>query len=181
MEHWERSREILAESAPNVQTHTYPHVGHDWVKQDVINFLNAHKNGGPLKPITPTDTSDRPSKLPIHISKLYWDDEAKKVLAPAVHQYLGKNDLLMYIKGHNSIPFGAQNTCKFDVLYKGQVVLSKRCPTHEFNEQDFEMQGLRFSDEDVAALKNTGGRTFSLRSHYPKIWDVPEDLTFTIK
>ena len=59
---WEKSRQILAQSAPNVQTHTYPHVEHAWERQDVIDFLNAHKNGGPLKPITPTDTSSKPSR-----------------------------------------------------------------------------------------------------------------------
>ncbi len=178
---WEKAREILAEEAPNVQTYTYPHVGHDWEKQDVINFLNAHKNGGPLKPITPTDTSDRPAILPIKVTKLYWGDEAKKILQPHVYQYLRKNSLYMYVKGRKSIP-RIQSACKLDVLHQGQVVLAnKTCPVDLFNETDFTLQGLPFSDEDMAALKKTGGRTFSLRSHYPQIWDVPESLTFTIK
>ncbi len=178
---YRKARELLAQFAPNIQTHIYPHVGHDWEKQDVINFLNTHKNGGPLQPITLTDTSERPSDLPIKITKLYWGNEAKKILQPHVYQYLGKNKLYMYVKGHNSIP-RVQSACQFDVLHQGQVILAnKMCPVDLFNETDFTLQGIPFSDEDMVALKKTGGHTFSLRSHYPKIWEVPEHLTFTIK
>ena len=184
VDRWEKAREILAEEAPNVQTYTYPSLEHEWVKQDVIDFLNTHKNGGPLKPITPTDTSDRPSKLPIHVSKLYWEDEAKKVLVPDLYQHMKERELYMRVEGHGNLPFWADSeyTCAFDVLYKGKTVLENLpCAASQFYPKEFSLQTVRFSDEDLAALKKTGGRTFSLRSHYPQIWDVPEHLTFTIK
>ena len=43
---WQKAREILAQIAPNVQTHTYPNLEHEWETQDIITFLNLHKNGG---------------------------------------------------------------------------------------------------------------------------------------
>ena len=184
IDRWEKSREILAASAPNVQTHTYPHLDHEWVKQDVINFLNTHKNGGPLKPITPTDTSSRPSQLPIHVTKLYWGDEAKKDLSSA-QQYVGKQDVYMRVEGDDSMPHWAWHpqTCAFDVLYQDKMIIENiKCVKSIFydRENHFSLQTVRFSDEDMAALKKTGGHTFSLRSRYPKVWDVPETLTFTI-
>ncbi len=186
LDHWERSRQILAQAAPNVQTHTYPHLEHDWVKQDVIDFLNIHKSGGPLKPITPTDTSDRPSVLPIHVTKLYWGYQAKEVLSPELHQYVGENEVNMRVEGKSKFPFWARyiDSCGFAVLYKGEVILENVRCGGQFNDTEknnFKLQTVRFSDEDVKTLKKTGGKTFSLRSRFPKVWDVPEDLTFTIK
>lgn len=186
MDRWNKAHEILAESAPNMQTHTYPHVGHDWEKQDVIDFLNAHKNGGPLKPTVLTDTSDRPSVLPIHVTKLYWGNEAKKVLSPELHQYVREKEVNMRVEGKSKFPFWAhyKNSCGFDVLYNGEIILEAvRCGGH-FNDTEknnFQLQTVKISDEEMAVLKKTGGKTFSLRSRYPKIWDVPETLTFTIK
>ena len=92
----------------------------------------------------------------------------------------------MRVEGKSRFPFWAryENSCGFDVLYKGEVILEKLKCGGQFNdteENNFKLQTVRFSDEDVAALKKTGGKTFSLRSCYPKIWDVPENLTFTIK
>lgn len=183
---WEKSRQILAQSAPNVQTHTYPHVEHAWERQDVIDFLNAHKNGGPLKPITPTDTSSKPSRLPIKVSKLYWGNEAKKALSAQLHQYVEEQTVNMRIDDPHKLPFwaGYRASCEFDVLHEGRVILENVVCRGKFNDTEknnFKLVTVRFSDEDMAVLKKSGGRTFSLRSRYPKIWDVPEDLTFTIK
>jgi len=184
VDRWERVREILAASAPNVQTHTYPNTEHFWAKQDVIDFLNAHKKGGPLKPITPTDTSDRPSNFPIRVTKLYWGDEAKKELTPDLHQYMREREVYMRVEGDNSLPHWVDNiTCAVDVLYQGNVVIeNKRCASAQFQDttHHFNLQAIRLTEEEWAALKKTGGRTFSLRTYYPRIWDVPEDLTFTI-
>ena len=114
---------------------------------------------------------------------MYWGDEAKTVLSPGQYQYLGDNELQLYVEGWDSIPFWAHyvSTCKFDIVYKEKTVLTKTCPVGLFTEPTFEMQTIRFSDEDMEILKKSGGKTFSLRSHYPYIWDVPENLTFTIK
>lgn len=183
IDRWNKARKILEKAAPNVQTHTYPHIDHDWEKQDVIDFLKAHKYGGPLKPITPTDTSHRPSVLPIKVTKLYWGYQAKEVVTPKEEQYLGTQEVNMRVE--KEIPFwaGYKNSCGFDVLYKGNVVLEDmKCRgLFTYPKRKIWLQTIRFSDEDVAVLKKTGGKTFNLRSRYPKIWDVSEDLTFTIK
>ncbi len=183
---YQKARELLARFAPNIQTHIYPHVGHNWVKADVITFLNAHKNGGPLQPITPTDTSDRPSALPIQVSKFYWGEEAKKDLSADLHEYVGEHEVNMRVEGKSRFPFWAryENSCGFAVLYKGKVILENVKCGGQFNDTEknnFKLQTVRLSEEDIATLKKTGGHTFSLRSHYPKIWNVPEGLTFTIK
>ena len=181
---WKNVRKILSQVAPNVQTYTYPHLEHEWVTQDVIDFLNAHKNGGPLKPITPTDTSDRPAVLPIHVTKLYWGEDAKAAAPVDAHQFVEKNELYLRVEKLEKFPFWSHSPCGFDILYQGKVILEmKECPRSQFRnrEKDIGLQAVSFSDENLAVLKKTGGKTFSLRSRYPYVWDVPENLTFTIK
>ena len=166
-----------------MQTHTYPHIDHDWEKQDIIDFLNVHKNGGPLKPITPKDTSVYPALLPIPVTKLYWGHEAKEVVEADEEQYVGTQEVNLL--SNKKIFFWARykNSCAFDVLYQGKTVLENVLCGGRFTypSRKIWLQTVPFSDEDMKVLKKTGGKTFSLRSRYPKIWDVPKTLTFTIK
>lgn len=174
---WRQVRELLALYAPNVQTHTYPNLGHKVVWDDCIEFLRKHINGGPLQPITPTDTSDRPPLLPFRVTALYWGKDAP---IKEGREHLGETDLTLQTDKKN-IPYWIQfrSTWKVDILHQGQPVLEDvPCRGGWFREGLLQMS---FSDEELAKLRSYKDRTFSVRSHHPEFIDIPENLTFKVK
>ena len=173
---WRQERELLALYAPNVQTHTYPNLGHEAVWDDCIEFLRKHINGGPLRPITLTDTSGRPSKLPAHVTAVYWGKEA-----PIVNdrEYLSDTTLTLKVDEKFVYWMMYKSVCEIDILHQGRPILENiSCrggwPAEAFIE-------IPLTDEVVKQLSSYKDRTFSVRSHHPEILDIPENLTFTVK
>ena len=74
-----------------------------------------------------------------------------------------------------------QRNCQVDVLQQGEEVMHDKVCSGVFHEEEFNLFQIHFSAEEVAKLKSTGNSTFSLRSHLPKIVDIPKDLTFTLR
>ena len=174
--------ELLTKSAPNIQWHVYPNVGREPISEDTISFLKAHINGGPLKPIKLTDTSTRPQMLPLHVSRIYWGEEAKVIVPREVLQYLGKQEINLYVAGN--FPFWARkpHTCKFDIITNGEAVLESKVCSGVFNiSKTKHLVTISFSDEDMKSLSKNKKNVFTLRSKFPKIWEVPSNLTFKIK
>ncbi|MCQ2410899.1 MAG: alpha/beta hydrolase [Elusimicrobiaceae bacterium] len=174
---WRKAQEILSSCAPNVQLHTYPNLGHEAVWSDQIEFLKKHLNGGPLHPITPTDTSDRPSLLPFRVTGLYWGKEAP---VKSEREYLGETDLVLQVD-KKDVPYwiGYKSTWNVDILHQDQPVLEEVRFRGGWLEDGLIQVSL--SDEDVAKLRSYKDRTFSMRSHHPEILDIPADLTFTVR
>lgn len=174
---WQEVGKFLAPHAPNVLIHTYPHVEHDGVWEDQIEFLKKHIHGGPLKPITLTDTSNRPALLPIKIIHLYF---GQQVPIQSNREYLNDTDLILECNKMAPYWVSYENACKLDVLSQGKVVLSKlRCPG-QFEEKDKSFLQVRLTSEEAAKLKACKNCMFSVRSYYPKIVEIPADLTFSI-
>ncbi len=174
---WRLTREILSVYAPNVQTHTYPNLGHEAVWEDEIEFLKKHIHGGSLQPITPTDTSDRPPLLPFRVTALYWGKEAP---IKNEREHLGETDLILQTDKKN-VPYWIRfrSTWKVDILHQGQPVLEDvPCRGGWFKEGLLQMS---FNDDELAKLRSYKDRTFSVRSHHPEFLDIPENLTFTVK
>jgi len=175
---WQKAREFLAQYAPNVQTHTYPNMEHDTVWQDEIDFLKQHIDGGPLAPITPTDTSDRPSILPVKVSQLYWGQEAPLTTD---REYL--EDTALLLQTRKKIPYWIryEKTCKLDIEQNSHRVLENIPCRGLFHEPENTYLEVPFSDEQVRQLRAYKDRTFSVRSHYPEILEIPAELTFTVR
>lgn len=173
---WRKAQEILSVYAPNVQMHTYPNLGHEAVWEDQIEFLKKHISGGPLRAIIPTDTSDRESSLPLHVTALYWGKAA-----PIVNdrQYLGENDLML--QADREIPYWVpyKSTCEVDILQGAAPVLKEVGCKGSFPEERFIQ--IRLSEQALQQLRLYKDRTFNVRSHYPEILEIPENLTFTVK
>lgn len=175
---WRQTGEILARTAPNVRVHTYPHLGHEAVWEDQIEFLKLHKNGGSLRPITLTDTSDRPALLPIHITHLYLGLQAP---IEQDREYLGNNDLILQTDKEAPYWIRYKSTCQLDILQGTQIIIEgKRCNGIFETDDGYSFLQSTFSDEEMTLLKTQKSRTFGVRSHYPEILEIPADLTFTI-
>ena len=173
--------ELLTKSSLNIQWHVYPNVDHESIPKDTIAFLKAHKDSGPLKPIKLTDTSSRPQILPLHVSQIYWGNEAKGIVPQKALQYLGKQEIKLYIEGN--FPFWAHKSrnCKFDIIANGKVILENKPCGGVFNiSKEKHLVTVSFSDEDMKSLSRNKKNVFTLRSKFPIIWEVPSDLTFKI-
>ncbi|MBO7191648.1 MAG: hypothetical protein J6V32_06135 [Elusimicrobiaceae bacterium] len=167
---------VINEKAPNVQTHIYPNMEHTAMTADMVTFLRQHINGGALKPIKVTDTSNDPSDIPVKVSKLFWGYEAP---AACERDHLSATDLIMQ---STYVPRGV--SCALDILHNGQVILTKPqnyCRGWLKNRKGDNYIQIHFSDEELAKLRSYKDRTFSVRSHHPEILEIPENLTFTIK
>lgn len=187
VERWEIARNILKEIAPNVQTHTYPNMEHRDVREDTIAFLKAHKNGGPLKPIKLTDTSDRTPPVPIYISALYWGQEAP---ITGAREHLGDNDLIL--KASPKPPFWIYQLYLLDITYEGKTIIKNKKMGSRFNDHGQIYLQEIFSDEEIKLLKSKKGAKFGVKAKItPKLSDprwkvpqliiIPEDLTFSVK
>lgn len=189
VERWEAARKILKEIAPNMQTHTYPNLEHRDVREDTITFLKAHKNGGPLKPIKLTDTSDRIPPVPVYVSALYWGQKAP---IKTGREYLEDNDLIL--KTSTRPPFWVKDNYILDVIYKKDVIIKDKEIIGVFNDKErgeFFLQA-HFSDEEVKLLKSKKNAHFGVkvklapylidpRWKVPILIVIPENLTFTVK
>ncbi len=177
----QRVGEMITKYAPNIQWHVYPHVDHAPIHEDIITFLKVHLNGGPLKPIALTDTSTRPTMLPLHVTKIYWGEEAKSIIPEKEWQYLGTEEINLYVAG--TFPFWGwkAHNCRFDVLADGIIVLeNKPCRGMFTIADDAHLVTVPFSNEDMQLLTKNKATTYTLRSRFPKVWEVPSDLTFTV-
>jgi len=187
IERWEHARNILKETAPNIQAHSYPNLEHEPVVEDMIKFLEVHKNGGPLKPIKLTDTSDRPAPLPIHITDLYWGKEAP---ITGAREHLGDNDLIL--KASPKPPFWIYQLYLLDITYNGKTIIKDMEMGSRFNDHGQVYLQEYFSDEEIKLLKSKKGAKFGVKARIaPKLSDprwkvpeliiIPEDLTFSVK
>ncbi len=167
---------LIREQAPNVQTHIYPNREHEAMTADMIAFLKKHLNGGPLKSISLTDTSNEPSIIPVKVSELFWGYDAP---AACEREHLLSTDLIMQ---STYVPRGVN--CSVNVLHEGKLVLEKpqdRCFGWTGNRKGDNYIQIHFSEDELAKLRSYKDRTFSVRSHHPEILEIPEKLTFTVK
>lgn len=187
VERWEIARNILKEIAPNVQTHTYPNIEHRDVREDIITFLKIHKNGGPLKPIKLTDTSDRTPPVPIYISALYYGQEAP---IKNDREYLEDNDLIL--KASVRPPFWVKKTYLLDIIYKKEAIIKDKEIFGVFNDSGQIYLQVNFSKEEVKLLKSKKNARFNVKARLkpeltdprwkvPQLIIIPEDLTFSVK
>ena len=187
VERWEFAKKLLEEIAPNIQTHTYPNMEHDPVLEDMIKFLEVHKNGGPLKPIKLTDTSDRTPLLPIYVSALYWGQEAPIKID---REYLGDNDLILKVSAQP--PHWIFHDWRLDITYKGKPIIEHKRMGNYFNDNGQIFLQESFSEEEIKLLKSKKGAKFGVKARLadklndprwkvPELVIIPEDLTFTVK
>ena len=187
MERWEYARKVLAETAPNIQTHTYPNMEHEPILEDMITFLQAHKRGGPLHPIKLTDTSDRKSPLPIYISSLYWGKAAPITVA---REHLGDTDLIL--KSSGEPPFWVKSDYRLDITYNGEPIIMDKKMGDLFNDHGQIFLQESFSPEEVKLLKSKKNAHFGVKARLvpeladprwkvPEIIVIPKDLTFSVK
>ncbi len=174
---WETARALLAQLAPNVQTHTYPKTEHEPIQQDMIAFLKTHSQGGPLRPIALTDTSRNPVWLPLQVTRLYWGKQT-----PLTHdkEYLGDTDLMLQVPG-KQMPFWVRFACEVDILQGGKVVLSGLPVRGFFEEENAFFLQVPVSPEEAALLRAAKSSVFTVRSRLPEVLAVPSDLTVTVK
>ncbi len=167
---------LINENASNVQTHIYPNRAHEAMTDDMISFLKQHINGGPLKPVTLTDTSHEPSIIPVKVSQLFWGYDAP---AACEREHLSATDLIM-----QSTYVPRYVDCSVNILHGEQLVLEKpqnRCFGWTGNRRENNYIQIHFSKDELAKLRSYKNRTFSVRSHHPEILEIPENLTFTVK
>ena len=186
MERWEFGKKVLEETSPNMQVHTYPNLEHKNIREDTIAFLKAHKNGGPLKPIKLTDTSDRIPPVPIYISALYYGQEA---ITKSKHKLLEDVDLIL--KASTIPPFWVVKTYRLDIIYKNEpIIKDKKISRFDDNGQIFLQT--HFSNEEVKLLKSKKNAHFGVQAKLipdlvdprwkvPELIIIPDNLTFTIK
>ncbi len=174
---WQKFGQFLTPYAPNVLIHTYPHLGHEAIWEDQIEFLKKHINGGPLQSIALTDTSMHPALVPIKISHLYFGQQAP---IKDDREYLNDTDLIL--ETDQAIQYwmfyrSFRKLLELDVVQGENVILTKiQCGG------GFGRKFLQFyiSDEEVRKLKAHKNRQFSVRAHNPEFLVIPEDLTFSI-
>lgn len=172
-----QSLQLLTKFAPNVQTHLYPWIGHKPVTKDVFVFLKKHINGGPLHPFTPTDTSDKKPDLPVHIVQIMREDNPN--LPAAYRQHLAVNTLVLKTSAtHPSWVYREYG--KIDILCNGKVVQVAKI---RGSDSDGKNSFLYFNLDSVRReMKNFPDKecTFGVRAHYPEIFNIPENLTFSM-
>lgn len=175
---WRKAQEILAPLAPNIQFHTYPHLGHETIWEDEIEFLKKNIHGGRLSAITPTDTSARPALLPIRIKAVYVGQQAP---IEQDREYLNDTDLLLQTDKDAPYWVRYKNACQWDVVCGRQEILSNlNCRGIFDTDKGYSFLQITLSDEEFVHLKKPTGCSFSLRSHYSEILTIPADLTFTV-
>ena len=176
-ERWEKIRGVLAQVAPNVQTHTYPKTEHRPIPEDMILFLRTQLSGGPLRPIVPKDTSNEPDVFPLRAKGLYWGQAA-----PVKHdrEHLGDTDLLVLIKGKEYRDW-VRSSCTFDIIQDGQVLVSDLRSHGVFNSGDAHFLQATVNEEDAAKLRARKKKTFQVIAKPEQILVIPEMLTLTVR
>ena len=161
---------------------------HAPVLEDMVKFLEVHKNGGPVKPIKLIDTSDRTPPLPIYISALYWGQEAP---IKTEREYLGDNELILKVSARP--PHWIPHDWRLDITYKGKPIIEhKRISRNNFNDNGQIFLQESFSEEEIKLLKSKKGAKFGVKARLadklndprwkvPELIIIPENLTFTVK
>ena len=180
-----QSIQLLHELAPNVQTHLYPGLGHKPVTEDMIAFLQLHRDGGPLKPFTPTDTSMEKEKTlaidtsgidKISVTDAVWGGEA---LPEHLREMLGPNVLILKANGNVSATNIAPYTVNvFDK--ENKILVLKSNGSVPEGKSILLLYSLREGDFLRLSSKNKK-RKFTLRAKYPEYLDIPANLTFTVR
>ncbi len=172
-----QSLQLLAELAPNVQTHVYPWLGHKPVTKDVIDFLKKHINGGPLFPITPTDTSDQKPQLPVHITQIMLGDNPQ--IPDEIKHGIFPNSLVLQTEV--TYPnWVYREYGEIDILCNGKIVNSPAKEGSISNgKNSFLLFNLKGTLDKVRDSPNKGC-FFNVRAHNPEFLVIPEDLTFSI-
>ncbi|MBO7191647.1 MAG: hypothetical protein J6V32_06130 [Elusimicrobiaceae bacterium] len=178
-----QSIKLLNEMAPNVQTHLYPSIGHQPVTKDVLAFLQLHRDGGPLKPFTPTDTSGMQEKTSdisgankISVTKAVWGNDS---LPEHLRNVFGPNILILEAKGE--IPINKYDPYKVNIFdKKNKILVLKSNGSVSDDNHTLLLYALREGDFLRLSSKNKK-RKFTVRAKHPEILDIPENLTFTVK
>ena len=173
---WERARVLMAQLAPNVQTHTYPKIEHEPMQRDMISFLRTHLSGGPLQPIVLTDTSANPVRLPLEVKGLYWGEETPLTQD---REYLKDTDLMLQVSG-DYLPSWIR-AVTVDVLQEQEPILKELKIKGFFTQKDSFFLQVPISEEEVDILKNYTQPVFSIKANLAQVLSVPEELTFTVK
>ena len=168
----QHSYRLIREHSPNVQSHIYPRQEHSAMTEDMVSFLKQHIAGGPLQPVTLTDTSNYPSSIPVKVRKLFWGYEAP---AACEREYLEDTDLILQ---GTRVPRGLR--CAVDIVHQQTIVLTKS-EEHCFGWLGQGYIQIHFSSDEVEKLKQYKDRTFSVRARHPEELEIPENLTFTVK
>lgn len=174
-----QSIQLLNQLAPNVQTHLYPWLAHQPVSGDVTAFLKKHMNGGPLKPFTPTDTSDqKPGQ--VHIVNVFW---GKDMDIPDGYKewfaFIEPDDLVL--QTDVDYPYWIYNEYgKIDILHRGEKV-TQLDMTGSVTVEGRSVLAFHLSPIDWGLLRAKKPRTFTVRSRAPEFIDIPENLTFTVR
>ena len=174
-----QSIRLLHELAPNVQTHLYPWLAHQPVSGDVKAFLKKHINGGPLKPFTPTDTSNRKPGQ-VHIVNIFW---GKDMDIPEEYkdwfESVKPDDLIL--QTDVDYPYWVYRKYgKIDILHKGKKVTQVDM-AYSVTTGGRSIVAFQFSPADWGLLRAKKPRTFTVRSRAPEFLEIPENLTFTVR
>ena len=176
---WRQAGQVLATEAPNVLVHTYPHLGHEAVWEDQIEFLKKHIHGGPLQPMVLTDTSNRPALLPIRVTHLYLGKQAP---IEQDREYLGDSDLILQTNKDAPYWIRYKSTCRLDIVQGDEKVLQgKSCNGIFETDKGFSFIQVGLSEEEMSLLRASKKHIFSVQSYYPEILEIPSNLTFTVK
>lgn len=175
---WNRVQKKLTPHAPNVQIHTYPNLGHETIWADEITFLKTHLKGGPLHPITPTDTADRMPLLPIHITAVYMGGRAP---IEQDREYLRETDLILQTDKEAPYWVRYKNACRIDVLCGGREVLSGLyCHGMFETGKGYSFLQISLTEEEASVLKKQAGCKLAVKSYYPEILTVLPGVTFRV-
>lgn len=174
-----QSIQLLHKLAPNVQTYLYPWLAHQPVSGDVAAFLKKHINGGPLKPFTPTDTSNRKPGQ-VHIVNVFW---GKDMNIPEEYKDLfasvEPDDLIL--QTDVDYPYWLYREYgKIDILHKDKKV-TQVDRSYSVTVDGKSIIGYKLSPMDWGLLRAKKDRTFTLRSQKPEFFEIPKKLTFTIQ
>ena len=170
-----QSLQLLAQLAPNVQTHLYPWLGHKPVTKDVIAFLKMHINGGPLQPFIPTDTSDQKPQL-VQVVRAAWGNEPN--LPDEVKKHWGEEKNLILQTRATSPTWVYRTYGQIELIdEKGEVIAQ---PKNQGSVSDGKQSflGFRLPYQDYKRLL---GNKLRIRAIFPEMLEIPADLTLIAK
>lgn len=168
-----QSIKLLNEMAPNVQTHLYPFLTHEPVTQDSVAFLKLHRNGGPLKSFTPTDTG---AVDKVSVQKIIWGNDDS--LASRERKLLGPNYLLLEAKSNH--PSRYYGPYEINILQNGKKLFSKKS-NGSISDDSHILLLYYMTEEDMTQLRGCGKKQkFTISAKYPQYLDISQKLTFTV-
>lgn len=168
----EQSLQLLAGLAPNVQTHLYPYTGHEPVTEDVVAFLQLHRHGGPLRPFTPTDTSDqKPSAVSV-VQILRGDDPS---LTDVERNYILPTDLVLKTAG-TSPSWVYTLYGQISILQDGKERFSL-APRGSLSNGRYSLISYALSPADTLWPPHAKDCAWTLRAQHPDLFYISPSIT----